>query len=140
MGRSTFSQKLPTGKTLLTFDALEKSPVALRLEFFGGPVGYGGNVSLPLKDFNFKTVEGEFAQEYPLTETLEQKGFRLTVDSIGKGISETDLHFQLTALGDYDGIEHGWLSGYWHKSYPQILFLSRKNTPVQDGCSPAPVS
>lgn len=59
-----------------------------------------------------------------MTETMEQKGYRLTVDSIGKGISETGLHYQLTALGDYDGIEHGWLSGYYHKSYPQILFLS----------------
>ncbi|MDR3602601.1 MAG: hypothetical protein P4L49_19325 [Desulfosporosinus sp.] len=124
LGRSTFSQKLPAGKTLLTFDAFEEAPATLRLEFFGGPVGYGGNVSLTLKDLNFKTVEGKFAQEYPLSETLEQKGYRLTVDSIGKGISETGLHFQLTALGNYDGIEHGWLSGYYHKSYPQILFLS----------------
>ncbi|MDQ7097019.1 hypothetical protein REC12_25830 [Desulfosporosinus sp. PR] len=124
LGRSTFSQKLPSGKTLLTFDALEAAPAALRLEFFGGPVGYGGNVSLTLKDIDFKTVEGNYSQEYRLNETLERKGYRLTVDSIGKGISETGLHFQLTALGNYDGIEHGWLSDYWHKSYPQTLFLS----------------
>ena len=43
LGRSTFSQKLPAGKTLLTFDALGEAPIALRLEFFGGPVGYSGN-------------------------------------------------------------------------------------------------
>jgi|GEM_PF-1611286 len=124
LGRSTFSQKLSDGKTLLTFDALEEAPATLRLEFFGGPVGYGGNVSLTLKDIDFKTVEGKYSQEYHLTEIMEQKGYRLAVDSIGKGISETGLHYQLTALGDYDGIEHGWLSDYYHKSYPQILFLS----------------
>jgi hypothetical protein len=47
------------------------------------------------------------------------KGYQLVVDSIEKGISETGLYYQLTALGDYDGIEHGWLYNYWHKNYPQ---------------------
>lgn len=42
LGRSSFLQKLPDGKTLLTFDAVQKASAALRLEFFGGPVGYGG--------------------------------------------------------------------------------------------------
>lgn len=54
LGRSTFLEKLLDGKTLLTFDAVQKAPAAVRLEFFGGPVGYGGNVILTLKDINFK--------------------------------------------------------------------------------------
>lgn len=137
LGRSNFSQKLPDGKTLLTFDPLGEVPAALRLEFFGGPVGYSGNVSLTLKDINFITVDGKYTQEYRLAETMEQKGYRLAVDSIGKGISETGLHYQLTALGDYDGIDHGWLSAYWHKSYPQILFLSANGRNLEPHLSEA---
>ena len=71
-------------------------------------MGYSGNGILSLKDINFETVDGKYSQEYRLAETMEQNGYRLAVDSIGKGISETGLHYQLTALGDYDGIVHGW--------------------------------
>ncbi|MDD3365365.1 MAG: hypothetical protein PHZ03_10325 [Syntrophomonas sp.] len=88
LGRSSFVQKLPDGKTLLTFDSVQKAPKALRLEFFGGPVGYGeGRVHLTLQDIKFKTVNQKYTTEYLLAETVEKKAYRLVVDSITKGIS-----------------------------------------------------
>jgi hypothetical protein len=124
LGRSTFAEILPDGKTLLTFDALAEIPAALRLEFFGGPVGYDGKVSLTLNDLPLTGVEEKYISEYLYPATLEKKGYRLEINGLEKGISETGLQYQLTALGDYDGIEHGWLSESWHQSSSQILFLS----------------
>lgn len=124
LGRCNFTQKLPDGKTLLTFDALARAPAALRLEFFGGPVGYGGNVSLTLNDIPFHLADAKYFGEYPDPAALEEKGYRLEIKSLENGVSETGLHYRLTAAGDYDGIEHGWLSGSYQQSYPQILFLS----------------
>ncbi|AET67796.1 hypothetical protein Desor_2194 [Desulfosporosinus orientis DSM 765] len=124
LGRCNMTQKLPDGKTLLTFDAIEKAPSALRLEFFGGPVGYGGNVNLTLKDIPFHLVDSKTLSEYIAPATLEKKGYRLDIKSIENGVSETGLQYQLTVSGDYDGIESGWLFGSYHQSYPQILFLS----------------
>lgn len=126
LGRCNFSQKLPDGKTLLTFDALAKAPAALRLEFFGGPVGYGGNVSLTLNNIPFRLADAKYFREYPDPATLEKKGYRLEIKSLENGVSETGLHYRLTAAGDYDGIEHGWLSdsGSYRQSYAPILFLS----------------
>lgn len=124
LGRSLLLHNLPNGKTLLTFDTVRKVPVTLTLEFFGGPVGYGGNVTLILDDIIFKTVDEQFTRDYRLAEYMEKNGYRLEIDSIVKGINETSLSYQLTTLGDYDGIEHGWLYNYWRYNYPQILFMS----------------
>ncbi|HWP98802.1 MAG TPA: hypothetical protein VN426_18320 [Syntrophomonadaceae bacterium] len=134
LGRSTFLQKLPDGKTLLTFDAVQKAPEALRMEFFGGPVGYGeGRVVLTLKDIKFKTVNENYTKKYPLAETVENKGYRLVVDSITKGISETGIHYKLSALGNYDGIEHGWLYD-WNNNYsPEGIILSMHDSGRQLG-------
>lgn len=82
MGRSTFSQKLPDGKTLLTFDAVPKVPEALRMEFFGGPVGYGGNVVLILKDINFKIVDVEYTKE--ICSDLEKETYKMNYKVIEK--------------------------------------------------------
>ncbi|MHB8126955.1 MAG: hypothetical protein ACYDEJ_15215 [Desulfitobacteriaceae bacterium] len=124
LGRSGFTQKLPGGKTLLTFNPMEKASAALRLEFFGGPVGYGGNVILQLNDIPWKMVDAKYINEYLYPATVEKEGYRLEVNAIENGLSESSLQYQLNAQGGFDGIEHGWLSGYWHQSYPQILFLS----------------
>lgn len=124
LGRCDFTQKLPDGKALLTFDALAKAPAALRLEFFGGPVGYGGNINLILNDIPFHLADAKYFSEYLDLAALEEKGYRLEIKSLENGLSETGLHYRLTAAGDYDGVEHGWLSGSYQQSYPQILFLS----------------
>ncbi|MFZ5597585.1 MAG: hypothetical protein ACOY31_11305 [Bacillota bacterium] len=125
LGRSTFSQKLSDGKTLLTFAAVQSAPKALRMEFFGGPVGYGsGHVILNLDGITFKTVDKKLTGEYRLAETVEKKGYRLVVDSIKAGISETGVHYKLSSLGDYDGIDHGWLYDWYNNYSPEGEILS----------------
>ncbi|SHI13213.1 DUF4179 domain-containing protein [Desulfosporosinus lacus] len=124
LGRSSFLQKLSDGKTLLTFEAVQQVPKELRMEFFGGPVGYGDPVILTLKDIKFKTVGEKYTKEYKMTETMEKKGYRLVVKSLERGISETSLHYKLAALEDYDGIKHGWLYD-WNNNYsPEGEILS----------------
>lgn len=124
LGRTTFSQKLPGGKTLLTFNAVENAPQSLRMEFFGGPVGYGGHVVLSLDDIIFKTVDTKYTQEYRLAETIEKNGYKLTVESIVAGISETAVRYKLSSLGNFDGIDHGWLYD-WNNNYsPEGEILS----------------
>ncbi len=124
LGRSSFLQKLPDGKTLLTFDSVQKAPEALRMEFFGGPVGYGGHVILTLNDISFKKVDRKYNQEYRLSETVENEGYQLLVDSIQKGISETSIHYKLAVLGDYDGIKHGWLYDWYNNYSPEGEIIS----------------
>jgi len=131
LGRSTLLNKLPDGKTLLTFNPVQKAPAELQMKFFGGPVGYGGDVILTLKDLNFKTVDEKFTKGYQIAETMEKKGYRLVVDSFERGISETSIHYQLTALGNYDGIVHGWLYDFWQKNYPQILFVTDSGSKLE---------
>jgi hypothetical protein len=63
---------------------------------------------------------------------VAQKGYQLKINTIEKGISETGLQYQLSAAGDFDGIEHGWLAASCQQSYPQILHLSA------DGCNLEP--
>lgn len=77
-----------------------------------------------LDEINFKTVDDKYTRNYQLAETMEENGYRLEIGSIVKGINETRLSYQLTTLGNYDGIEHGWLYNYWRDNYPQILFMS----------------
>lgn len=132
LGRSNFSQKLADGKTLLAFDALAEVPASLRLEFFGGPVGYSGNVNLTLNDIPYKLVDEKYTGHYLFPANVAQKGYQLKINTIEKGISETGLQYQLSAAGDFDGIEHGWLAASCQQSYPQILHLSA------DGCNLEP--
>lgn len=125
LGRSTLIQKLPGGKTLLTFAPVQSIPEYLRLEFFGGPVGYGsGKVLLDLKDIVFKTVDKKYTREYQLAETVEKAGYRLVVDTITAGISETRIHYKLNTLGDYDGIRHGWFYDWLNNYSPEGEVLS----------------
>lgn len=125
LGMSTFSQKLSGGKTLLTFAAVQPAPEALRMEFFGGPVGYGsGHVILNLDGISFKTVDKKHTGEYRLAETVEKNGYRLLVDSIKAGISETGIQYKLSSRGDYDGIDHGWLYDWYNNYSPEGEILS----------------
>ncbi|MCL6478721.1 MAG: hypothetical protein K6T65_09930 [Peptococcaceae bacterium] len=125
LGRSTFLQKLPGGKTLLTFGPVDGAPGELRLEFFGGPVGYGDKcVVLDLKGINLKPVEKKFVLDYRLAETLDKDGYRLAVDSITAGISETMIRYRLIARRDYDGIDHGWLYDWYNNYSPEGEILS----------------
>jgi len=111
--------------TLLTFAAVQSAPEALRMEFFGGPVGYGsGHVILNLDGITFKTVDEKHTREYRLAETVEKKGYKLVVDSIRAGISETGIHYKLSSLGDYDGIDHGWLYDWYNNYSPEGEILS----------------
>jgi len=131
LGRSTFLEQLPGGKTLLTFKPVASAPQALRLEFFGGPVGYEGNVSLELKDINFKTVDQKYTRTYQLAEVMNANGYRLLVDAVTAGISETQLHYRLDAQGDYDGIIHGWLYDYNNNYNPEGEILSMSDSGCQ---------
>ncbi len=125
LGRSTFLQKLPDGKTLLTFGAVQTVPKALRMEFFGGPVGYGsGHVVLDLKGISFKVVDKKYIREYRLAETVNKPGYRLLVDEIATGISQARLHYKLTASGNYDGIKHGWFYDWRNNYSPEGEILS----------------
>ncbi len=49
----------------------------------------------------------------------------MVVGSIVKGISETSMDYKLAALGDYDGIRHGWLYDWRNNFSPEgeILFI-----------------
>lgn len=127
LGRSTFLQKLTDGKTLLTFDPVQGAPEALRMEFFGGPVGYSGHVILSLDNIDFKIVDEKYTKKYLLSETLEKKGFRLVVDSLECGISEIGVLYKLSSLGDYDGIKHGWLYDWNNNFSPEGDILSIQN-------------
>lgn len=109
LGRSTLLQKLPGDKTLLSFGPVDSAPESLRMELFGGPVGYGsGRVILDLNDIRFRKVDKKYTREYRLAETFERPGYRAVVKAVAAGVSETGINYRITALGDYDGISHGW--------------------------------
>ncbi|OPX90660.1 MAG: hypothetical protein A4E52_00769 [Pelotomaculum sp. PtaB.Bin013] len=117
LGWNSFQQeypaKLPGGETLLTFDPVESPNEPLRLEFSGGPVEHeNGPVVLDLKDIKFKKVDNKYVHTYQLTELVEKNGYSLLVDAITAGVSETQVHYKLTARGDYDGVAHGWLNNW----------------------------
>ncbi len=52
----------------------------------------------------------------------------MVVGSIVKGISETSMDYKLAALGDYDGIRHGWLYDWYNNYSPEGEILL-----IQDG-------
>ena len=109
--------ELPGNKTLLTFDPVEGPPESLRLEFSGGPVKHGdGPVVLDLQGIKFKIVDQKYVRTYQLAEAVEKNGYRLLVDAIITGISETQIRYKLTARGDYDGVAHGPLHD-WPNNY-----------------------
>lgn len=125
LGRSSFQQKLPGEKRLLTFNPVESVPESLRLEFFGGPVGYGiGPMVLDLNEIDFRTVDKKYVRAYQLAETVEKNGYRLVLDTVTSGINETQIHYKLTALGDYDGIVHGWLYDWLNNYNPEGEILA----------------
>jgi len=117
LGFNSFQQEypaeLPGGEILLTFDPIENFNEPLRLEFSGGPVQYeNGPVVLNLQDIKFKQVDNKYVRTYQLAELAEKDGYSLLVDAITAGVSETQVHYQLTARGDYDGVVHGWLNNW----------------------------
>lgn len=125
LGRSTLLQKLPGDKTLLSFGPVDSVPESLRMEFFGGPVGYGrGRVNLDLNDIRFRKVDKKYTREYRLAETFERPGYRAVVDAVAAGVSETGIHYRITALGDYDGISHGWFHDWYHNQSPEREVIS----------------
>jgi len=118
LGISTFWHRLPDGKTLLTFRPVAAAPRALKLEFFGGPVGYGkAKPMLEIREVPFKTVRKGLVREYNLKLGAGRAdGYQLTVDKFQASLSECMVHYKLTALADYDGIVHGWLYD-WQNNY-----------------------
>lgn len=122
LGWDSFLQKypvkLPGDKTLLTFEPVESPPESLRLEFSGGPVEYGsGPVVLDLRGIKFKTVDNKYVCVYHPAEIAEKNGYSLLVDAITAGVSETQIHYKITARGDYDGVVHGWMNDWGSKYY-----------------------
>lgn len=116
-----YPAELPGNKTLLTFDPVESPPESLRLEFSGGPVKHGnGPVVLDLQGIKFKTVDQKYVRTYQLAEPVEKNGYRLLVDAVTAGISETQIRYKLTARGDYDGVAHGSLHD-WPNNYRNRL-------------------
>jgi len=130
LGRSTFSiHDFAPGKKLLTFDAVAAPPQSLRLEFFDGPVGYVGNKpSLEISGVELSPVEKKLTGDYRISEEVDQGGYRVRVDSVQTGVSECNIHYKLTAAGDYDGIVHGWLYDWYNNFSPEGEIIS-----LQDG-------
>lgn len=75
-------------------------------------------------------VSPEAAQFFvPVQKACKDNGIRMEVVTANIHDNTAEIYITLQdltgdTLGDYDGIEHGWQSGYYHRSYPQILFLS----------------
>ncbi|MGE5653100.1 MAG: nuclear transport factor 2 family protein, partial [Bacillota bacterium] len=127
LGRSTFLQKLPDGKTLLTFHPVKAPPEELRMEFFGGPVDYGnGHVVLTLGGLDLRAVDPKYTKEYRLNESFERPGYRLDISQLSFGISEGNMQYQLTTSGRFDGIRHGWFYDWRNNASPEgeILVLT----------------
>jgi len=129
LGRSAFSHDFAPGKKLLTFNAVAAPPQSLRLEFFDGPVGYGGaKPSLEISGVGLSPVEEKLTGDYKVSEEVDQGGYRVRVDSVQAGVSECKIHYKLTAAGDYDGIVHGWLYDWYNNFSPEGEIIS-----LQDG-------
>lgn len=129
VGRSSFTHNLAGGKILLTFKPVQEALKSLRMEFFGGPVGYGsGRAVLGLSEFSFNKVSDKYIREYRPAKAVEKPGYYLQVDKITSGISETEIQYKLAALGDFDGLKHGWLYDWYNNFSPEGEILS-----VSDG-------